>query len=125
MAEFLDRVRAIETAASAAATPIGGFWRYGVIMSVDHENWQVAVRIGSDDYLTVNVAQHVREDLLAINVLVLVFIPILNNCQGALVMATYGARPPMDPRFDNVRGHGHKEGVAGDGAPIRSEDIVT
>lgn len=121
---FLTRVRGIERTANAPSSPVGGYFRYGVITAFDPELWQATIQIGTQIYTGVACSQQIREDLLTVGRSVCVMLSIIGTSQDALVIHTFGGRPPMDPAMDNVRGHKHRLGVAGDGAPISSEDIV-
>ncbi len=125
MAEtFLERFAQVETAANAPATPVGGYFRTGVIMDFDHAAYTATVQVGSTSYENVQCLQQIREDLLTVGRLAFVMLAVIGASESALVVGTFGERPPRDPLFGVIEGHGHRIGVPGDGKPISQGDIV-
>lgn len=121
---LLQTIADSERATTAANVGAGGFIRKGTLLSFDHASWKAVVQIGSLFYIFVDVDQSIREDLLVVGALCVVLVENLGYGDGAVIISTYGARPAPRGDMDTIKGHSHRPGVPGDGAPVSHGDLL-
>jgi hypothetical protein len=94
-----------------------------VIIAVNTEQWTADVQVLDHLYEGVQVSHLIREDLLTVGRNCQVAIVVLGDSTDALVMCTFGGRPPSDPSLDPEYGHRHR-GLAYDGPRLSHAELV-
>ena len=123
MPDILARIAAIEQRLNAA--PQGNPWiRLCTLVTVDTSTWKATVMLAGQTYSGIDVAQQIKIEALIAGTDCLVAFDSFDSPYHSVLFVTFGGRPPPALEMDNVRGHSHRKGVPGDGAPVYTGDLV-
>ncbi len=123
MPDILTRIASIETRINTA--PVGNPWiRLCTLADVDSSDWTATVTLAGQTYAGIKIAQQIKIEALIIGCQCLVAFDSFDSPYNSVLFVTFGGRPPPALEFDNVRGHSHRKGVPGDGAPVYTGDLV-
>lgn len=123
MPDMLTRIARIEERINAA--PVGNPWiRLCTLATVDTSAWTATVTLAGQTYAGINISQQIKIEALITGCQCLVAFDSFDSPYHCVLFVTFGGRPPPALEMDNVRGHSHRKGVPGDGAPIYTGDLV-